>query len=156
MVRTRTRVFPLWELQHVPKSIIQHLLQDIKSLFILWLTGPCSSVRPSLTRAWRAAAGHRVCGGAPSPPPGEVAVSVSERWPSIPIWWWELCLRLPTTTRWLSYSRLVAYFFWATTSETEIFLFLIIMPHSYCVPGDDDVSISVPRWNLKNRFSKCT
>ena len=50
-------------------------------------------------------------------------------------------------------------FFFLATSEPKIFLFLIIISHNYCVPdkavsGDDTVSISVPRWNLKNRFFK--
>ena len=44
-----------------------------KSLFILWITGPRSSVRPSLTRAWWLSATGYVA--ALEPPPGEVAAS---------------------------------------------------------------------------------
>ena len=52
---------------------ICHLLCEVtprvfKSLFILWITGPCSSVRPSLTRAWWLSATGYVADF--EPPPG--------------------------------------------------------------------------------------
>ena len=47
----------------------------VKSLFILWITGPRSSVRPSLTRAWWLSATGYVAVLEPPPAPGEVAAS---------------------------------------------------------------------------------